>query len=153
VRLRSQEEAKEVAQEAYVHALGLNRPEEVNFLRKYLFSIAGNLADNRIKQRGRRRRADELVFFDTESAYEGRSPERIWAGNLDLAVIYGALKTLTPICRESFRLVRIEGLSVTEAAKQLNVSSRLVRRYVARALACCATALKSAATVHQEPGK
>ena len=145
-RLRSREEARDVAQEAYVQLLGLDHPESVNFLKGYLFRTATNLAKNRVQQRRTRQRTDELVFFDSDGAVECRSPERIWTGNGEILAIYDALKALPSKCRESFRLVRIEGLSVTQTGEQLNVSSRLVRRYVARAVAHCATALESAAT-------
>lgn len=142
-QLHSPEEAKEVAQEAYVQLLGLNHPETVHFLQGYLFRTAGNLAKNRIKQRIQRRRNDELVFFD--SAFEdARSPERVCAGDRDVALVYEALNKLPANCRESFRLVRLEGLSCEDAAQQLQLSPRQVRRHVARALAYCLDAVESA---------
>lgn len=141
LRLHSQDEAREVAQEAYVQLLGLHRPETVHFLQGYLFRTAANLAKNRIKQRIQRRRNDELAFFDT-ALEDGRSPERVCVGDRDVAVVYQALKGLPSGCREAFRLVRVEGLSSEQAARQLNLHPRQVRRYVARALAHCITALE-----------
>jgi RNA polymerase sigma-70 factor (ECF subfamily) len=144
-RLHSLDEAKEVAQEAYVQLLGLHQPEAVHFLQGYLFRTAANLAKNRIKQRVRRRRSDEIVFFDT-SFEDNRSPERAWAGDREIAIVYRALNELPPNCRESFRLVRLEELSVDEAARRLNLTPRHIRRNIARALAYLLAAVESAAT-------
>ena len=142
-RLHSQDEAKEVAQEAYVQLLGLHHPETVHFLQGYLFRTAANLAKNRIKQRIQRRRNDELVFFDT-SFEDNRSPERACAGDRDIDIVYRALNELPANCRESFRLVRIEELSIDEAAKRLKITPRHIRRNIARALAHCFAAVESA---------
>jgi RNA polymerase sigma-70 factor (ECF subfamily) len=43
-RLASEQDAKEVAQEAYVRVLQLDKPEGVSFLRAFLFKTAANLA-------------------------------------------------------------------------------------------------------------
>jgi RNA polymerase sigma-70 factor (ECF subfamily) len=138
------EEAKEVAQEAYVQVLGLHSPEKVHFLQAYLYRTASNLAKNRIKQRVQRRRDDGLVFFESE---DGRSPERVCEGSAEVALIRSALNELPANCREAFRLVKVDGLSSDEAAQRLNMHPRRVRRYVARALAHCLAVVESA-TAH-----
>jgi len=56
-RLRSEAEAAEVAQEAYVRMLELDRPGRVSFQRAYLFKIAANLAVDRLRKRSVRRDA------------------------------------------------------------------------------------------------
>lgn len=142
-RLHSHEEAREVAQEAYVQLLGLHQPETVHFLRGYLYRTADNLAKNRIKQRVQRRRNDELVYFD-QAFEDSRSPERSCAGDRDIAIVYRALSELPANCREAFRLVRLEELSIDEAAKRLNLTPRHIRRNIARALAYCLAAVEAA---------
>ena len=49
-RLQSISDAQEVAQEAYVRMLTLERPEGVDDLRAYLFRTASNLAMDRLRQ-------------------------------------------------------------------------------------------------------
>ncbi len=61
LRLQSRQEAREVAQEAYVRLLQLRTPDVASFVRAYLFRIAGNLAIDRL-----RRRATESKFQDQE---------------------------------------------------------------------------------------
>ena len=50
-RLRSEQEAKEVAQEAYVRLLQLQDPGTPSLLRAYLFKTATNLAIDRLRHR------------------------------------------------------------------------------------------------------
>src|SRR3569833_3418857 len=50
-RLHCEQEARDVAQEAYVRLLQLEEPGAVSFLKAYLFRIASNLAVDRIRQR------------------------------------------------------------------------------------------------------
>src|ERR1700730_2868328 len=61
--LSNEGEAHEVAQEAYIKLLQLDRPEAVSFLRAYLFRIAANLAIDRIRRRARKDRIERLDFF------------------------------------------------------------------------------------------
>lgn len=140
-RLHSRDEAKEVAQEAYVQMLGLHHPATVHFLQGYLFTTAANIATNRQIQRMRRRRNDELVFFERE---DGRTPDRICAGDRDIELVNQALNELPVKCREAFRLVWLEEIGMDEVAQRLNLSPRQIRRHVARALAYCASKVKSA---------
>src|SRR6266853_5963145 len=66
--LSNEQEAREVAQEAYVKLLQLDQPEAISFLRTYLFRTAANLAIDRIRRRGRRERIERLDLFDEWSA-------------------------------------------------------------------------------------
>src|ERR1700761_302509 len=62
-RLKSAQEAKEVAQEAYVRMLQLDEPDAVSYLRAFLFKTAANLAADRLKSATRRGRIDQMAFF------------------------------------------------------------------------------------------
>src|SRR5258708_2211684 len=50
-RLPSAQDAREVAQEAYVRLLQLEQPEAIGFLRAYLFKIASHIATDRLRHR------------------------------------------------------------------------------------------------------
>ena len=58
-RLHSLSDAQEVAQEAYVRLVTMDKPEQVDSLRAYLFRIASNLAVDRL--RARQVRADHPI--------------------------------------------------------------------------------------------
>src|SRR5262245_23495507 len=53
-KLGSKQEAREIAQEAYVRLLCLDHREAVSYLRAFLFKTAANLAMDRLRQRARR---------------------------------------------------------------------------------------------------
>jgi RNA polymerase sigma factor (sigma-70 family) len=67
-RLRSEQEAKEVAQEAYVRLLQLHEPGTPSLLRAYLFKTATNLAIDRLRHRRVRQRAEERQELFAELA-------------------------------------------------------------------------------------
>lgn len=75
-RLHDAQDARDVAQEAYVRLLQLDAPGALSFLRGYLFKIAENLALDRIRHRAIRVRAayTEGLLFDELD--QGSSPER-----------------------------------------------------------------------------
>ena len=68
-RLRSEQEAKEVAQEAYVRLLQLQDPGTSSLLRAYLFKTATNLAIDRLRHRRVERQAEaQPELFDNLTA-------------------------------------------------------------------------------------
>src|SRR5258706_8169914 len=66
--LSNEQEAREVAQEAYVKLLQLDQPEAIGFLRTYLFRTAANLAIDRMRRGQCRERVERLDLFDEWSS-------------------------------------------------------------------------------------
>jgi RNA polymerase sigma factor (sigma-70 family) len=139
-RTGSSQEAKDVAQEAYVKLLALDKPGTVGYLRAYLYQTAANLVKDRMKQRVRRDRIDTLMFFDRAEA--APSPEPLWDARQRLDLISRAIDELPALCRAAFILRKFDELSVEEVAERLSVNVRSVKRYLARALAHCERALE-----------
>ena len=133
-RLHNEQEAKEVAQEAYVRLLNLDEPDAVSYLRAFLFRIAANLASDRLKQKARRRDLRDGLSFEH---VDGRSPEAGCLAREELELIRQAVAELPPKCRMAFMLVKFGERSFDEVAEQMGLSTRMVRIYVARALAHC----------------
>lgn len=131
-KLGSEHEAREVAQEAYVRLLQLDKPETISYLRAFLFKTASNLAMDRLRAR---RRAPSLHSASNEDiAAFDLSPERHCAGEQMIAVLDRALDELPNKCRRIFVLYRVEGLSRAEIAIRMGLGERMVRLYMARAL-------------------
>lgn len=137
-RLHSIQEAREVAQEAYVRLLGLDRGSAINFQKTYLFRIATNLANDRLRHRQVERRLDPLVFFDDTEESTAPSPDRQYADRQELQIVLAALESLPPKCLEALLLHRLDGRTFEETAEILNVNPRTVRRLVKRAIEHCA---------------
>jgi RNA polymerase sigma factor (sigma-70 family) len=132
-RLGSDQDAKEVAQEAYVRLLQLNKPECVSFLRAFLFKTAANLAIDRVRHRQSIIRRNHL-FFDLGCESEP-SPETTHCVAEDALTTMDAINELSERCRTAFLLSRIDDLTTFEIAARLGVSDRAVRKYLVRALA------------------
>lgn len=145
LRLQSDQEAREVAQEAYVRLLQLDEPGAVSFLRAYLFRIANNLATDRLRRAAVRRSAHADPIF--EPADEEIGPDRLLAGREQLAIVEAALKELPDHVRTAFLLHRLDGVSTREIGNRLSVSERTAYNYVVRAMVHCRTRLDGDAAV------
>jgi RNA polymerase sigma factor (sigma-70 family) len=132
-RLRNEQEAMEVAQEAYVKVLQLEpRHGAVSYLRSYLFRTAENLAVDRMRQRRSRARLDQLESLDT--LFAESLAERAAVAEQELALLRCAVAELPDRCREAFRLHKLEDRPFEEVAALMGVSERMVRKFIGRAL-------------------
>jgi len=131
-KIGSEHEAREIAQEAYVHLLQLDHPEAISYLRAFLFKTAANLAVDRLRQRGRRTHV--AGTGDADFAVFELSPERQLAGQQAMAVFRTVVEELPAKCRQAFLLHRVQELSIDEIAARMNIGPCMVRRYVSRAL-------------------
>jgi|ERR1700733_2805265 len=131
-KLGSEQEGREVAQEAYVRLLQLERPETISHLRAFLFKTASNLAMDRL--RARRRAPLVQDASDTDLVTFELSPERQCAGDQMIDVLTAALAELPKNCQRIFVYYRIEGLERREIAARMGLGERMVRLYMARTL-------------------
>jgi RNA polymerase sigma factor (sigma-70 family) len=132
-RLRNEQEANEIAQEAYVKMLQLDRcPGTPSFLRHYLFRVAENLAVDRIRQRYSRSRLDQLTSID--DLFQEALAERTVLAAEELDLLRAAVAELPEKYREAFRLIKLEDHSFPQAAGLMRLSERMVRKYITRAL-------------------
>jgi len=138
-RLRSTQEAQEVAQEAYVRLLSLDSPGAVSYLRAFLFKTAANLAVDRLRRDEVHTRATGSPIF--QELADERTPERLLAGEQRLARLERVISAMPPKCRRAFILNRFEGWDFGAIARDMNIAERTVRFYVARALLQCRAAL------------
>lgn len=134
-RLDSLAEAQEVAQEAYVRLLRLEHPEQVGFLRAYLFRIASNLAVDRLRQRNVRTEAAEEELF--EEWLDTPAPERRALAVDQLRLVREALRELPRKTSAAFVMHAIEGQGFDAIARTMKLTERMVRYHVARAMAHC----------------
>ncbi len=138
-RLRSVEEAREVAQEAYVKLLQLDQPGTVSLLQAYLFRTACNLAVDRVRQRSthsrlRSEHAEEIC--EELTASEGLLEARALAHD-ELRMLQTSLGELSEKCRSTFLLFRLEGLDQQAIGRRLGITQRMVRYYTSYALKYC----------------
>lgn len=131
-KIGSRQEAGEIAQEAYVHLLQVDRLGAVSFLRAFLFKTAANLAVDRLRRRSRRSNFISLPECDG-AAFE-LTPERQLSGEQAIGVISDAVAQLPAKCRQAFLLHRVYEVEIDEIAERMGIGACMVRRYVARGL-------------------
>jgi RNA polymerase sigma-70 factor (ECF subfamily) len=136
-RLHNAQDARDVAQEAYVRLLQLDAPGALSFLRGYLFKIAENLAIDRIRHRALRERVayTEGLLFDQLD--EASSPERNLLAQEELSRISTRLMELPANCRQAFIMHVLLDRPTKDIAAEMDVSDRMVRNYVTRGLLVC----------------
>jgi RNA polymerase sigma factor (sigma-70 family) len=140
-RLRSEAEAHEVAQEAYVRMLQLEQPGLVSFHRSYLFKIASNLAVDRLRERTVHRRATLHESF-TEWLNAPSTDRRVLAEE-EIGTLERALEELPGKTQDVFRRHFLAGETLQDIARDTKVTDRMVRYHLARALAHCRKRLGS----------
>lgn len=138
-RLRSYQDAREVAQEAYVRVLSLDEPGAVSYLRAFLFKTAANLATDRQRRAATHLRATELPLFHEFA--DARTPERRVADQQTVQRLERLVAAMPAKCREAFVRYQFDGLELPEIAQQMGMTERMVRKYVVRALLHCRTQL------------
>lgn len=141
-RLHSEQEARDVAQEAYVRLLRMSSPDTISYLRAFLFKTAANIAIDRLRSRRSEARALEA---ELRAQHPGvPSLERSVAAAEELQQLATYVDELPPRCRQVFLLRRLHDLSAAEISSQLNIPERTVRHYVVEAIVYCRGRMDSA---------
>lgn len=145
-RLDSKSTAQDLAQEAYLRLLRVERQHLIRQPSAYLFRIAANLVyEFRLKESRNR----GVVSLDRlkELNLEPRSPQDFGAGSenpeheMELANmlrrIRKALENMPPLYAAVLVLCKRDGLSHQEIADKLGISIHTVRKYLTRAVLRC----------------
>ncbi|WP_417450645.1 RNA polymerase sigma factor [Kordiimonas sp.] len=141
-RLKSHEEAVEVAQEAYVRLLRLDDSSTIGFLRAFLFRTAGNIAIDRVRRRGLAQAyLDEATPEQQVNEMFGFTPERSLAAKQSLERVLDCIGSLPPKCRHAFIEYKFKHRSYDDIAEDMGLTSSMVRKYVLRALVHCSEKL------------
>jgi RNA polymerase sigma-70 factor (ECF subfamily) len=127
---RDREDAREVAQEAFLKAFrSLGRFDLSRSFRNWLFQIAANEARDRLRRAKRMRAAFEAAAREQPAPAAGgtSAPEAGRERNETRSEILSALDSLGPREREVFVLRDLEELDIRETARVLGCSSISVR--------------------------
>ena len=147
-RVDSEQEAQDVAHEAYVRMLQLDTRGAVSYLSAYLFKTAANIAIDRIRRTQTGERIHQAVSRALcDAAFP--APEHEVASRQELELIARYLEELPPKCRQAFYLHRIHDMSLDDIARELRVTKRMVHHYLLRAIVHCRSRLDATA---QTPG-
>jgi len=132
--LHNEQDAVEVAQEAYVQLLQLQKPGGPNLLTAYLFKIARNIAIDRVRRS--KVRANYSQSAPVGDVVQIGLEESYLAGE-QLRLFWQAVDELPDTCRRALLLSKFNELSADQIAEQMQVSSRMVRKYIVHSLVYC----------------
>jgi RNA polymerase sigma factor (sigma-70 family) len=131
-RTGSIEEAREIAQEAYLKVLAVRRTDAIASLTGYLWRSALNLATDRM----RRRQVRERFIRTIRPQFELHSPsaETVASARERLDLVEQAIAQLPPRCLDAFILRIVQARRFEDVGRAMGISSRMAKIYVARAL-------------------
>jgi RNA polymerase sigma-70 factor (ECF subfamily) len=136
IRLRSRQDAVEVAQEAYIRLIRRENLKDIACFQSFLFRTATNISIDLQRQRARQAKnfaSSKFLLGDIDEI----TPERTLNARQKISALKEVLEDLPPKCREAFMLYKFKNLGHMEIAEKMGLSVSSVRKYIARGLAFC----------------
>lgn len=126
-KVPNQVDAEDLAQEVYIRLLRLDSLEQINEPQAYVYRIASNVASEwRLRaSQSKPHSSDELETLVASTSPEAELDERAMSAAID-----GALALMSPMVRAVTYLKVQQGLSHDEIAAHLDISPRMVRRFL-----------------------
>lgn len=142
-RVRTVADARDLAQEAYVRLLRMQRKDLIRHPRAYLYRIAANVLHEFELQR----KADVagLARWTEEQQLDGGGYARSDAEDPALrSRLDSVLGELSPKCRAVLILHRRDGMTYEEIGTRIGISPSMVKKYLSQGLRHCRARLAEA---------
>lgn len=135
-RMGNRDDAQDIAQEAYLRLLRVDKMKIIHKPESYLFRIASNLANELTMQE---RKTPPSVDFDilADTHGDGDDFERSLEHRAAIRRLEDILAGFPAPYRAVLLLRKRDGLSREEIAQELGISVHTVKKYLARAVARC----------------
>jgi RNA polymerase sigma factor (sigma-70 family) len=136
-KLRSREQAMDVAQETFLRVLTREPSGPILQPRAFLYKTALNLSIDLFRKR--RQQAEEAL--DSEDI-QGlltvpADQERVVESRQQVRLLYHAILELPPKCRQVFLLHKFKERSHAEIAAHLGISKSMVEKHIIKAMTHC----------------
>ena len=136
-RLRNVTDARDLVHEAYIRLLRVKRKDLIRDPQAYLYRIAVNiLYEFELKKKADAvglARCAECQDLEADFGHPEQDVELLQARKRLEAVLDG----LSPRCRAVFILYRRDGLSYKEIGARIEISTNMVKKYLAQGLRHC----------------
>jgi len=142
-RVRTPEDAADVAQEAYIRLMQYEGSSEVQSPSSLLFRIAINVANDLGRAEQVRRVTDRCAIDEAEVEPDRITPERRVAAEQDLDLLLGAIERLPPKCQQVFLLSRVQCMTYPQIAQHCGISVKMVEKHISHALAVCMSSVEA----------
>jgi RNA polymerase sigma factor (sigma-70 family) len=131
-RVSSRADAKGIAQETWGTSFRLSEPHVVSHVRAYLYATAKKIGDTFSRQRIVRGRYTEDQPL--RALQEALSPDPIGLTTKESDALRRGVEALPAKAKLALLMVRQDGLSYEEVARELGVTTKTARRLVERAM-------------------
>lgn len=136
-KLASDEEAEDIAQEAFMRLYSVDDISAIDNPRAYLYRIAANLVADKYRKQGNNVTltmddVDESEFLDGLA-----DPVRTTLAREEIEILSQAILTLPEKCQQVFILRKIHHLSNKEIGTRLGISVKTVENHITKGLALC----------------
>lgn len=136
-RVSSDEDARDIVQEAITRLAAECDREPVQNPRALWYRIAGNLAIDHLRRQQRRPEQVELTEASEPTDAALPSPERALDAQKKLLLLRQIVTELPPKCREVFELRKFRHYDQQQIADKLGISRRMVEKHLQKALQHC----------------
>ena len=136
-KLRSHDQAMDVAQETFLRVLTREPSTPILQPRAFLYKTALNLSIDLFRKR--RQQAEETL--DSEEIQDlltmPADQERIIESRQQVRILYRAILDLPPKCRQVFLLHKFKECSHAQIADHLGISKSMVEKHIIKAMTHC----------------
>jgi RNA polymerase sigma factor (sigma-70 family) len=135
--------AQDLSQEVYLRFSRIDKTENINDLKAYLFRIAQNIVIDYWRKQQRLAEVDlpDTVLEQQISLSPG--PDRILSSQRQYAQLQQVINKMPPQCQSAFLFHKVNGMSYSQVAENLNISHKTVEKHISKALKICRKELES----------
>ncbi|MCU1784047.1 sigma-70 family RNA polymerase sigma factor [Pseudomonas sp. 13B_2.1_Bac1] len=135
-KLGNRQVAEDVVHDAYVRVLERSSDTPIEQPRAFLYRTALNLVIDG-HRRNALRQVEPLDVLDSEERFAPCSPHATHDHGQRLELLERALAELPAVCRDSFMLRKLDGLTHVQIAERLCISRALVEKHIVNAMKHC----------------
>lgn len=136
-RLGSAADARDLAHEAYIRLLRVQRRDLIRNPRAYLYRIAANI----LYEFELKKKADAVALTQWSQYHTADTEPGLTEHNVEALLlrkrIEAVLSQLSPKCRACLILCRRDGMTYEEIAARIGISPSMVKKYLALGLRHC----------------
>jgi RNA polymerase sigma factor (sigma-70 family) len=137
-RLKAKDGAADLVQEVYLRMLRVKDTDAIKNPEGYLFAVAGNLVyEQSVLNRRQPSISENDRPADRDDATAPAGFEEVLDLDVRVARLREVLAQLPPKCQAAVHMKYQHGLKYEEIARQLDISSHMVQKYLGIALAHC----------------
>lgn len=139
-RVGTDDEARDIAQEAYLRLLRYRGNQDLASLKALVFRIATNVLGMRARTARARHQADHRSLDEhLDLAISEISAEQRIFDEQQLDRLMKVIERLPTKCQQVFILSRFHDMGYSQIAARCNISIKMVEKHISHALAICRT--------------